>query len=139
MVMTDYDEKEDLMDRLLAMGRGKKFLSFDDLNREMPDKMMSPEDIEDVLERLEGANISVSDSDSALLEQAASLALDDETEVDEDDLDLDLSAGTLDKSNDPVRLYLREMGIVPLLTLEYIFINNRLQLFLIIIPLEKYD
>jgi len=116
--MTDYDEKEDLMDRLLAMGRGKKFLSFDDLNREMPDKMMSPEDIEDVLERLEGANISVSDSDSALLEQAASLALDDNEELDEDDLDLDLSAGTLDKSNDPVRLYLREMGIVPLLTRE---------------------
>ncbi len=118
MVMTDYDEKEDLVDRLLAMGRGKKFLSFDDLNREMPDKMMSPEDIEDVLERLEGANISVSDSDSALLEQAATLAIDDDTEVDEDDLDLDLSAGTLDKSNDPVRLYLREMGIVPLLTRE---------------------
>jgi RNA polymerase primary sigma factor len=116
--MTDYDEKEDLMDRLLAMGRGKKFLSFDDLNREMPDKMMSPEDIEDVLERLEGANISVSDSDSALLEQAASLAMDDDAELDEDDLDLDLSAGTLDKSNDPVRLYLREMGIVPLLTRE---------------------
>jgi RNA polymerase primary sigma factor len=106
------------MDRLLAMGRGKKFLSFDDLNREMPDKMMSPEDIEDVLERLEGANISVSDSDSALLEQAASLALDDDNELDEDELDLDLSAGTLDKSNDPVRLYLREMGIVPLLTRE---------------------
>src|SRR5829696_4596599 len=118
MVMTDYDEKEDLMDRLLAMGRGKKFLSFDDLNREMPDKMMSPEDIEDVLERLEGANISVSDSDSALLEQAASLALDDDNELDEDDLDLDLSAGTLDKTNDPVRLYLREMGVVPLLTRE---------------------
>jgi RNA polymerase primary sigma factor len=117
MAMTDYDEKEDLVDRLLAMGRGKKFLSFDELNREMPDKMMSPEDIEDVLERLEGANISVSDSDSVLLEQASTL-VDDEAEVDEDDLDLDLSAGTLDKSNDPVRLYLREMGIVPLLTRE---------------------
>ncbi len=117
MAMTDYDEKEDLVDRLLAMGRGKKFLSYDELNREMPDKMMSPEDIEDVLERLEGANISVSDSDSVLLEQAASL-VDDEAEVDEDELDLDLSAGTLDKSNDPVRLYLREMGIVPLLTRE---------------------
>ena len=117
MAMTDYDEKEDLMDRLLAMGRGKKFLSYDELNREMPDKMMSPEDIEDVLERLEGANISVSDSDSVLLEQASSL-VDDEAEVDEDELDLDLSAGTLDKSNDPVRLYLREMGIVPLLTRE---------------------
>jgi RNA polymerase primary sigma factor len=116
--MTDYDDKEDLMDRLLAIGRRKKFLSFDELNREIPNKMMSPDDIEDVLNRLEGANISVADSDAQLLEQAASLALDDDEIIDEDDLDLDLSAGQLDKSNDPVRLYLREMGIVPLLTRE---------------------
>jgi len=114
--MADYDEKEDLMDRLVAIGRRKKFLSFDELNKEIPNKMMSPDDIEDVLNRLEGANISVADSDAQLLEQAATLALDDDEPVDEDDLDLDLSAGTLDKSNDPVRLYLREMGIVPLLT-----------------------
>jgi RNA polymerase primary sigma factor len=114
--MADYDEKEDLMDRLVALGRRKKFLSFDELNREIPNKMMSPDDIEDVLTRLEGANISVADTDAQLLEQAATLALDDDETVDEDDLDLDLSAGTLDKSNDPVRLYLREMGIVPLLT-----------------------
>ncbi len=39
-------------------------------------------------------------------------------EEEDDDIDLDLSAGALDKSNDPVRLYLREMGIVPLLTRE---------------------
>jgi RNA polymerase primary sigma factor len=116
--MADYDEKEDLMDRLLAIGKRKKFLSFDELNREIPDNMMSPDDIEDVLDRLEGANISVAETDAQLLEQAASLALDDDTELDEDDLDLDLSAGALDKSNDPVRLYLREMGIVPLLTRE---------------------
>jgi len=114
--MADYDEKEDLMDRLVALGRRKKFLSFDELNREIPNKMMSPDDIEDVLTRLEGANISVADTDAQLLEQAATLALDEDETVDEDDLDLDLSAGTLDKSNDPVRLYLREMGIVPLLT-----------------------
>jgi RNA polymerase primary sigma factor len=114
--MADYDEKEDLMDRLVALGRRKKFLSFDELNREIPNKMMSPDDIEDVLARLEGANISVADSDALLLEQAATLALDDDETIDEDELDLDLSAGTLDKSNDPVRLYLREMGVVPLLT-----------------------
>jgi len=114
--MADYDEKEDLMDRLVALGRRKKFLSFDELNREIPNKMMSPDDIEDVLTRLEGANISVADTDAQLLEQAATLALDDDETIDEDDLDLDLSAGTLDKSNDPVRLYLREMGVVPLLT-----------------------
>ena len=116
--MADYDEKEDLMDRLLAMGKRKKFLSFDELNREIPENMMSPDELEDVLERLEGANISVAESDSQLLEQASALATDDDEAADEDDLDLDLSAGTLDKSNDPVRLYLREMGIVPLLTRE---------------------
>ncbi|MDQ3320952.1 MAG: RNA polymerase sigma factor RpoD [Acidobacteriota bacterium] len=116
--MADYDEKEDLMDRLVALGRRKKFLSFDELNREIPNKMMSPDDIEDVLTRLEGANISVADTDAQLLEQAATLALDEDEPIDEDDLDLDLSAGQVDKSNDPVRLYLREMGIVPLLTRE---------------------
>jgi RNA polymerase primary sigma factor len=117
--MPDYDEKEDLMEGLLARGRQKKFLSLDDLNRELPDNMLSPEDLEDVLERLETANIPVVESDSQLLEGASSLAIDDDADLlDEDDLDLDLSAGTLDKSNDPVRLYLREMGVVPLLTRE---------------------
>ncbi len=118
--MPDYDEKEDLMDRLLAIGKRKKFLSLDELHREIPENMMSPDDLEDVLERLEGANISVAETDARLLERASNLAVDDEeaAEEEEEDLDLDLSAGALDKSNDPVRLYLREMGIVPLLTRE---------------------
>src|SRR5688500_13648013 len=116
--MADYDEKEDLMDRLLALGKRKKFLSLDELHREIPENMMSADDLEDVLDRLEGANISVAETDAQLLERASNLALDDEEEEVEDELDLDLSAGALDKSNDPVRLYLREMGIVPLLTRE---------------------
>jgi RNA polymerase primary sigma factor len=118
--MPDYDEKEDLMDRLLAIGKRKKFISLDELHKEIPENMMSPDDLEDVLERLEGANISVAETDARLLERASNIVLDDEQdeEVDEDDLDLDLSAGVLDKSNDPVRLYLREMGVVPLLTRE---------------------
>jgi hypothetical protein len=40
--MADYDEKEDLMDRLLAIGKRKKFLSLDELHREIPENMMSP-------------------------------------------------------------------------------------------------
>ena len=119
--MADYDEKEDLMDRLVALGKRKKFLSLDELHRQIPENMMSADDLEDVLDRLEGANISVAETDAQLLERASSLALDEEEEeeaADEDDLDLDLSAGVLDKSNDPVRLYLREMGVVPLLNRE---------------------
>ena len=118
--MPDYDEKEDLMDRLLALGKRKKFLSLDELHREIPANMMSADELEDVLERLEGANISVAETDARLIEKAQTLALDEEEEedADDDDLDLDLSAGVLDKSNDPVRLYLREMGVVPLLNRE---------------------
>jgi len=119
--MPDYDEKEDLMDRLMALGRRKKGLSLDELHRQLPENMLSADDIEDVLERLEGANISVAETDAQLLERASAIALDEDEEEetpDEEDLDLDLSAGVLDKSNDPVRLYLREMGIVPLLNRE---------------------
>jgi RNA polymerase primary sigma factor len=116
--MPDYDEKEDLMDRLVALGKRKKILSLEELHREIPENMMSADDLEDVLDRLEGANISVAETDAQLLERAQALALDEEEEEDDDDLDLDLSAGVLDKSNDPVRLYLREMGVVPLLNRE---------------------
>src|SRR3954463_11849980 len=119
--MPDYDEKADLVDRLVALGRRKKGLSLDQLHRELPENMLDPAELEDVLERLEGANVSVAETDAQLLERASNMALDDaepEEEVDEDDLDLDLSAGVLDKSNDPVRLYLREMGVVPLLNRE---------------------
>ncbi len=105
------------MDRLLQLGGDKKFLSYDDLNRELPENVVSPDDIEDVLQKLDASNIHVADSDERLIEQAAAIATDDEDGADED-LELDLSAGALEKTNDPVRLYLREMGVVPLLTRE---------------------
>jgi RNA polymerase primary sigma factor len=104
------------MDRLLQLGGDKKFLSYDDLNRELPENVVSPDDIEDVLQKLDASNIHVADSDERLIEQAAAIATDDED--DGEDLELDLSAGALEKTNDPVRLYLREMGVVPLLTRE---------------------
>src|SRR5881296_3088560 len=105
------------MDRLLQLGGDKKFLSYDDLNRELPENVVSPDDIEDVLQKLDASNIHVADSDERLIEQAATIAADDE-ESGDDELELDLSAGALEKTNDPVRLYLREMGVVPLLTRE---------------------
>src|ERR1041384_4324210 len=117
MAMEEKDQ-DDVMQRLLELGGDKKFLSFDDLNRELPDNVVSPDDIEDVLSKLEGSNITVADSDERLIEQAAAVAVVDEEDALDEDLELDLSAGALEKTNDPVRLYLREMGVVPLLTRE---------------------
>ncbi|HEY0375808.1 MAG TPA: sigma-70 family RNA polymerase sigma factor, partial [Pyrinomonadaceae bacterium] len=112
-------DRDDVMQRLLELGGDKKYLTFDDLNRELPDNIVSPDDIEDVLQKLEGSNIPVADSDERLIEQAAALAADeDDDEGVDEDIELDLSAGALEKTNDPVRLYLREMGVVPLLTRE---------------------
>src|SRR5205085_323478 len=74
--------------------------------------------IEEVLQKLEGSNIPVGDSDERLLEQAADIATDEDDEAVDEDIELGLSAGALEKTNDPVRLYLREMGVVPLLTRE---------------------
>jgi RNA polymerase primary sigma factor len=110
-------DRDDVMDRLLQLGGDKKFLSYDDLNRELPDNVVSPDDIEDVLQKLDASNIHVADSDERLIEQAAAIATEEE-EAGDEDLELDLSAGALEKTNDPVRLYLREMGVVPLLTRE---------------------
>src|SRR5882724_2039597 len=109
-------DRDDVMDRLLQLGGDKKFLSYDDLNRELPENVVSPDDIEDVLQKLDASNIHVADSDERLIEQAATIAADEEEG--DDELELDLSAGALEKTNDPVRLYLREMGVVPLLTRE---------------------
>jgi RNA polymerase primary sigma factor len=116
-VAIEEKDRDDVMDRLLQLGGDKKFLSYDDLNRELPENVVSPDDIEDVLQKLDASNIHVADSDERLIEQAAAIATDDE-ESDGEDLELDLSAGALEKTNDPVRLYLREMGVVPLLTRE---------------------
>ena len=115
--MEDKD-RDDVMERLLELGGDKKYLTFDDLNRELPDNVVSPDDIEDVLQKLEGSNIPVADSDERLLEQAAVTVTDEDEEALDEDIELDLSAGALEKTNDPVRLYLREMGVVPLLTRE---------------------
>jgi RNA polymerase primary sigma factor len=114
---TEEKDRDDVMERLLELGGDKKYLTFDDLNRELPDNVVSPDDIEDVLQKLEGSNIPVGDSDERLLEQAVGVATEEEDGADQD-VELDLSAGALEKTNDPVRLYLREMGVVPLLTRE---------------------
>jgi RNA polymerase primary sigma factor len=115
------DEKysEDVQ-KLLDLGKEKSFLTYDDINQELSEGVISPDDIEDIFATLGAEGIAISDSEEKFLESAAAAASADKKldELSEEEIELDLTPGALDKTNDPVRLYLREMGVVPLLTRE---------------------
>jgi RNA polymerase primary sigma factor len=118
--LSEINEKyQDELEKLLEVGKEKEYLTFDDINRLLPPDMNSADEIEAILDVIGAEGISISDSDEKFIEAAASAAgpsdkkLEDEFE---EDLDLDLGPPSPDKTNDPVRLYLREMAIVPLLT-----------------------
>src|SRR6185312_8014352 len=95
---TEEKDRDDVMERLLELGGDKKYLTFDDLNRELPDNVVSPDDIEDVLQKLEGSNIPVGDSDETLHEQAAAVDTDEDEDGAERDVELDLAAATPEKT-----------------------------------------
>ncbi len=89
-------------------------------NEELLEDAISIEDIDDVLLKLQTAGIVGTETDEPLIEQdsASGVSADDGDEPLAEDVELDLSAGALDKTSDPVRVYMREMGIVPLLKRE---------------------
>ncbi len=118
--VTKVEEKyTDDVQKLLDMGKENKFLSYDEINQELPEGLVSPDDIEDIFAALGGESITIGDSEEKFLEaSAAGGGLDKKEDAQEEEVELDLSPGNLEKTNDPVRLYLREMGVVPLLTRE---------------------
>src|SRR2546427_9070202 len=89
--------------------------TFSGLNEEVLEDSILPQDLQEVLERLGTADAG---SEGSLIEDVSSSAAssDEEGEPEAEDMALDLSAGEFDKGADPVRLYMREMGRVPLLT-----------------------
>jgi RNA polymerase primary sigma factor len=120
--LSEINEKyQDELEKLLEVGKEKEYLTYDDINRLLPPDMNSADEIEAILDVIGAEGISISDSDEKFIEAAASAAGDVDKKIEEgfdEELDIDLAPGSMDKTNDPVRLYLREMAIVPLLTRE---------------------
>jgi len=114
------DKYSDEVEKLLEVGKEKEYLTYDDINRLLPPDMNSADEIEAILDVIGAEGISISDSDEKFIETAASaMVTNGDGKIDDaldEEMDVDLTAGTLDKTNDPVRLYLREMAVVPLLT-----------------------
>ena len=115
------EEKYDQVRQLIAMGKERGYLLYDEVNDILPAEVHSSEEIDDLLSTFERYGIDVyedlSSAKAALAASDSSEAAETKEEPEEQG-DLDLSPGTLEKTNDPVRMYLREMGTVPLLTRE---------------------
>jgi len=109
------DDKFDDIKKLIDTGKEKGYLTYDQVNDLIPHDVHSPEDLDDLLTTIGTQGIDVLEGPklpSATLDKKF-----DESEEGED-VELDLTPGALEKTNDPVRMYLREMGTVPLLTRE---------------------
>jgi RNA polymerase primary sigma factor len=121
------EEKYDQVKQLVAMGKERGYLLYDEVNDILPAEVHSSEEIDDLLSTFERYGIDIYE-DLAAAKAARATAdpvVSDAPEVEsKDDLpvaeesELDLTPGMLEKTNDPVRMYLREMGTVPLLTRE---------------------
>ena len=116
------EEKYDQVRQLIAMGKERGYLLYDEVNDILPAEVHSSEEIDDLLSTFERYGIDVyedlSTAKAALAAADSSDAVEVKEEPASEDGDLDLTPGTLEKTNDPVRMYLREMGTVPLLTRE---------------------
>ena len=103
------DEKYGRLKQLMEVGKEKGFVLYDEVNEVLAEEFPSGREFEDLL----------SDLDSAGVEILEEPKLDFEKKDEADDFgDLELAQDVGDKTNDPVRMYLREMGTVPLLTRE---------------------
>src|SRR3954463_11051631 len=108
---------------LLDLGKRRGFLTFDQVNDYLPDEASSPEKIQGLLEAIDELGIELVNEEEAESRLLASGDLDDEPEdvVDEpDEDDGELTPEDLDeisrRIDDPVRMYLTQMGEIPLLT-----------------------
>jgi RNA polymerase primary sigma factor len=111
-----FEEKFDQVTKLISLGKQKGYLLYDEVNDLLPSDVHSAEELEDVLSMFDSEGIAVLEAPGAKVER---IDKDDELKPEEgEDTDADLAGSALDKTNDPVRMYLREMGTVPLLTRE---------------------
>ena len=111
----ELDKYEEDVDRIIDTGKEKGYLTYGEVNDLLPGDITSPDELDDLMTTIntQGIDVLAEGRRGAAAEDS-----DNESGEDSDDVELDLSPGTLEKTNDPVRMYLREMGTVPLLTRE---------------------
>ncbi|HVN07684.1 MAG TPA: RNA polymerase sigma factor RpoD [Patescibacteria group bacterium] len=120
------EDKYDQVRQLIAMGKERGYLLYDEVNDILPAEVHSSEEIDELLSTFERYGIDVYEdlatakTARAGMEGAEPIETEGEPakELAGEEQEIDLTPGALEKTNDPVRMYLREMGTVPLLTRE---------------------
>jgi len=117
------EPKLEELDRLISMGKQKGFLTYDEVNDALPSDLVSLDQLDDIMMMFGAMDIEVVDSAKAgrLPSEIRERKAAQEPEDNDDDgppEPIDLTPGPVGRTEDPVRLYLREMGRVALLTRE---------------------
>ena len=108
------EEKHDEVRQLIEIGKEKGYLLYDEVNELLPPDIRTSDDLDELFTAFGNAGIEVVDSEQKYRERK----LLNRRGEGSDNIELDLTPSAIDKTNDPVRMYLREMGTVPLLTRE---------------------
>ena len=106
------DTAQEAVKKMIAKAKKRGYISYDELNDALPTDEMSSEQIEDIMTMLSDMGINVTDGDEAEEEESS------ETEEAEDFKVTEKKESAGDRTDDPVRMYLREMGSVELLSRE---------------------
>jgi RNA polymerase primary sigma factor len=101
--------------KLIDSGKEKGYLTYNEVNNLIPYDVHSPESLDDLLTTIGTHGIDVLEGQSKPPTSALKNKLENDVEA-SDEVELDLTLTALEKTNDPVRIYLRKMGTVPLLT-----------------------
>ncbi len=110
------EEKYDEVKELILMGKERGYLLYDEVNDLLPEGVCSSDELDSIFSLFGSAGIEVIDTEQKFQDDGKRTDKRDESSG--DDNEFDFGALNLDKTNDPVRLYLREMGTVPLLSRE---------------------
>ena len=104
--------------QLIEIGKEKGYLTYEEVNDILPADMVSSEHLDSVMTMFGDMDIEVIDSADESRVVSGQSADGDRNRSGESEKETEFDAGTLGKTSDPVRMYLREMGQVPLLTRE---------------------
>ncbi|HEY1588714.1 MAG TPA: RNA polymerase sigma factor region1.1 domain-containing protein, partial [Rhodanobacter sp.] len=113
-------EQQSEIKALISKGLEQGYLTYAEINDHLPDDIVDPEQIEDIMAVLKGVGIEVHDAapDADPLADKAGSSTDDEAAAEEAVALLSAVDAEVGRTTDPVRMYMREMGTVELLTRE---------------------